>query len=142
MTGDPTLETDARHEIEALHAFFVAWFTDRQPAPDFGSCEEAFSPSFEMVAPDGRRHQRSAVVQRLRMARGSVREPFEIAIVEPAKVWSSGDAIVMRYVEQQLREGKTTRRRSVALLTRAPAAPRGMLWQSLAETWMMPDDLA
>ncbi len=142
MTDDPALEVAARHEIEALHAFFVAWFTGQADDQDFRLCEAAFGAGFEMVAPDGHRHDRSEVMQRLRQARGGAQGRFEIAVIEPRKIWSAGDAIVMGYVEHQLRDNKSTRRRSVALLTREPNAPRGMHWQSLAETWMMPDDLA
>lgn len=142
MTTDLELETAARHEIEALHAFFVTWFTGQGDHQDFRLCEDAFGAGFEMVAPDGHRHDRSEVVQRLRQARGSAQGTFEIAVIEPRKIWSAGDAIVIGYVEFQLRDNQSTRRRSVALLTREPTAPRGMHWQSLTETWMMPDDLA
>jgi len=142
MNEDLAIEAAARHEIEALHAFFVAWFTGTGGAPDFRMCEGAFSAGFEMVAPDGRRHGRAGVVQRLQQALGSVQGKFEITILNPRRIWSQGDAIAMTYVERQLRGNETTRRRSIALLTREPAAPRGMYWQSLAETWMMPDDLA
>ncbi len=142
MTRDPALEDAARHEIEALHAFFVAWFTGQREDLDFRLCEAAFGAGFQMVAPDGRRHDRSEIVRRLLQARGSAQGAFEITVINPRKIWSAGDAILMGYVEHQLRGGQTTRRRSVALLTRAPTAPRGMHWQSLAETWMMPDDLA
>ena len=147
MTDDHALEVHAleaaaRHEIEALHGFFVAWFTGQGDDLDFRLCEAAFGDGFEMVAPDGRRHERGEVVQRLLQARGNAQGAFEIAVINPRKIWSAGDAIVMGYVEHQLRDSQSTRRRSVALLTREPTAPRGMHWQSLAETWMMPDDLA
>jgi len=142
MTADHKLEPAARHEIVALHAFFVSWFTGQGGDLDFRLCETAFGPGFKMIGPDGHRHDRGEVVQRLQQARNSIQETFEIDVVDPRTIWSAGDAIVMSYVEHQLRGTQSTRRRSMALLTREPDAPRGMHWQSLAETWMMPDDLA
>ena len=99
MIDDPAMEDAARHEIEALHAFFVAWFTGQGDDQDFRLCEAAFGAGFQMVAPDGRRHDRSEVVHRLLQARGSAQGAFEIAVINPRKIWSAGDAILMGYVE-------------------------------------------
>jgi hypothetical protein len=142
MTEGYTLEQAARLEIEALHAFFVSWFTGADVRLDFRLCEDAFGPDFEMVSPDGRRHTRSAVVARLRQARGTAHGAFDIVVLGTRKIWSAREAISMGYVERQLRDGQSTSRRSVALLTQDMSAPRGMLWHSLAETWMMPEDEA
>jgi hypothetical protein len=142
MTEGVTLKHAARLEIEALHAFFVAWFTGADDQLDFRLCEDAFGPGFEMVSPDGRRHTRAAVVTRLRQARGSARGAFDIVVLGSREIWSAREVISMGYVERQLRDGQVTRRRSVALLTQDMSAPRGMLWHSLAETWMMPEDEA
>ncbi len=143
MSNKPQIEDLARHEIEALHAFFVGWFADPgDDALDFAACESAFAPEFAMVAPDGNRFDRDAIVGRLRQARGSVRGRFEIVIPRQRTVWLRGDAVLVEYIEQQLRDGQTTNRRSSALLTLDGTAPRGMVWRYLQETWMLPGEVS
>lgn len=139
MSVSPSIEALARAEVEGLHEFFVQWFTARDGQTiDFAACERAFAADFVLVNPDGSRHDRKAVIERLAHARGRVPVPFEIKILDPRTAWLCDGAILVEYVEQQLREGQMTRRRSAALLTLDNAAPRGMLWRFLQETWMMP----
>lgn len=140
MSRTQSIEVMARREIEELHQFFVAWFTDSGDQPgNFTACEGAFAPGFCMITPSGERHGRKAVLDRLWQARGSVRGAFTIAILDLRTVWLRDDAILVEYAEHQLRDGLTTRRRSVALLTPDHAAPRGMVWRFLQETWVKPD---
>ena len=55
-------------------------------------------------------------------------------------IWERGEAVLLQYVEQQYRDGRTTRRLSTALFTAEPDAPCGVVWRHLQETWMrMPD---
>jgi len=141
MSAGPSIEALAFAEIEDLHKFFVQWFTATDTGSiDFAVCERAFAADFVLVNPDGSRHGRKAVVERLAQARGRVPIPFEISILDPCTVWLRNDAILVAYIERQLRDGRTTQRRSVALLTLDDTAPRGMLWRFLQETWMMPGD--
>jgi len=139
MSAGPSIEALARAEVEDLHRFFVQWFTagDDQEI-DFAACERAFAADFVLVNPDGSRHDRKAVIERLAHARGRTARPFEITILELRTVWLRNDAILVEYIEQQLRDGRTTHRRSAALLSPDQAAPRGMVWRFLQETWMMP----
>jgi hypothetical protein len=136
MSGQPPLAELARREILALHEFFVAWFRPGPTTLDFGSCEAAFAPDFRMISPDGMANDRAAVLQRLRQARGSQPPDFAIAISGLAPLWQQGDAILLAYVEEQYRSGSPTRRRSTALFTAEPSAPRGVVWRHLQETWM------
>jgi len=136
MNGQPTLAELARREVFALHEFFVAWFRTGVAAADFSQCEAALAPDFRMVSPDGMVNDRAAVLQRLRQARGSQPPDFAIAISGLAPLWQQGDAILLAYVEEQYRSGSTTRRRSTALFTAEPSAPRGVVWRHLQETWM------
>jgi hypothetical protein len=135
MTGQYALAEQARREVLALHEFFVAWFSGAENA-DFGHCEAAFAEDFQMVTPDGAVHARPAILERLRLARRSLPHGFSIAISELEPVWQQHNAILLRYVEQQYREGRITRRRSTALFIQAPTAPRGVVWRHLQETWM------
>jgi len=126
----------AQREVIALHAFFVAWFRRGPSALDFGECEAALAPDFRMVTPEGSVCDRGAVLQRVRQARGSQPSDFAITITGIEVLWQHGDAILLGYVEEQYRSGSLTRRRSTGLFTAAAAAPRGVVWRHLQETWM------
>ena len=127
----------AAREVVALHEFFVAWFRPG-PAPDFRACEGAFHPDFRMVTPEGRLLGRSEIIQGIQASRGRLAASLTIDILDIRTLWQEGDAALLAYIEQQYREGRTTRRRSSALLLRAASAPRGILWRHLQETWESP----
>ena len=135
MPGD--LAELAAREVVALHEFFVAWFR-RRAGPDFQACEGAFHPDFQMVTPDGRLLGRSEIIQGIQASRGRLAASLTIDILDSRTLWQEGDAVLLAYIEQQYREGRTTRRRSSALLLRAASAPRGILWRHLQETWESP----
>ena len=135
MPGD--LAELAAREIVALHEFFVAWFRPG-PAPDFRGCEGAFHPDFRMVTPDGRPVGQAQIIQGIQAARATLAPSFTILIYDVRTLWQSEDAALLAYIEQQYREGRTTRRRSSALLLRDASAPRGILWRHLQETWESP----
>jgi hypothetical protein len=124
----------AAREVVALHEFFVAWFRPG-PAPDFRACEGALHPDFHMITPEGRLLDRSAIIQGIQAARSALPASLTIDILDIRPLWQEGDAALLAYIEQQYREGRTTRRRSSALLLRAASAPRGILWRHLQETW-------
>jgi len=136
MSAGLSLEHLARAEVVGLHEFFVAWFRSGGAAPDFGLCEGAFAPDFRMIAPEGDAHDRTAVMRRIREARGVLTSDFRIDILGPRPVWMADEAVLLEYVEQQYRDGRSTRRRSTGLFTRCPSAPRGVQWLHLQETWM------
>ena len=61
-----------------------------------------------MVTPDGGSHDRPAVIGPARAARGTVSGDFSIEILDPHPLWQAGDAVLLEYVEQQYRDGRTT----------------------------------
>jgi hypothetical protein len=133
------LAARAIREAGELHAFFVAWFRAGDgPRPDFARCEAALAPDFRMVTPDGAVHDRAAVISRLRAAVGTAPGDFAIDILQPAVAWQSDGAVLLEFVEQQYRAGRTTRRRSTGLFTDQPGAPHGVVWRHLQETWLEP----
>lgn len=134
MSGAESLADLACREVVALHDFFTAWF--RGEDADFAGCEAALGRDFRMVTPDGAVHERQAVLERLRRARSSQPPGFTIVVAELQPLWQLANAILLGYVEQQYRDGSATQRRSMALLTREPGAPRGVVWRHLQETWM------
>jgi hypothetical protein len=131
-----SLQELAKREVVALHEFFVGWFRGELAESAFASCEDAFAADFRMVTPEGAVHEREAIVARLRAARGRLPPDFSVDVIDPNPFWSAGDAVLLEYVERQYRDGRTTRRRSTALFTSEPSAPRGVYWRHLQETWI------
>ena len=137
MSPKRSLLASAMAEIVERHAFFVRWYS--APSPDsaeFALSETAFDAEFVMVTPDGREHRRAQVIASLRGARSSADASFRIDIEAIEPRWQDQDAILVSYVEAQLRDGRRTRRRSNALFVRQASAPHGIAWRHLQETWM------
>ena len=126
----------AWQEVVALHAFFQSWFRSGGEAPDFTECERALGPDFSMIGPDGQMHGRDAIIERLRRARGAYPADFRIEVHHPAAIWTRGEAVLLEYTERQYRDGRTDARRSTALFLANAAAPRGVEWRHLQETWL------
>lgn len=137
MSAAPDLLHGATAEILGLHAFFVAWFSGelREDAA-LHRAESAFHADFTMITPDGCLHDRAAVIERIRSARGSAAPAFQIEIEDIARVWDDKDAILVRYVEAQSSAGRHTKRRSTALFVRSDEAMNNVAWRHLQETWM------
>ena len=125
------LATAAACEVEQLHATFVELFTGR--AQDFNRCAAAFAADFTMVTPDGRSLDRDAILIGLKATRAA--SDFRIAIQNLRVLRDDGDSALLQYVEQQYRDGRTTRRLSAALFTAETKAPCGVVWRYLQETW-------
>ena len=126
----------AVEEVQRLHAFFGAWFRGEPTVvAGFAACETALAPDFRMVTPDGEVHDRASVIARLRSARDSAPADFAIEILQPHVAWRSDDAVLLEFIERQYRDGRIDRRRSTGLFTEEPAAPHGIVWRHLHETW-------
>jgi hypothetical protein len=91
-----------------------------------------------MITPEGQFVGREEIIQGIQAARGALAASLTIDIRDIRTLWQEGDAALLSYIEQQYRDGRTTRRRSSALLLREPSAPRGILWRHLQETWETP----
>jgi hypothetical protein len=133
-----TLTDMARQEICALHDFFVHWF---RPAGDndhldLSRCRNALGADFRQVAPDGTLLHRDALLTRLAQARGGRSADFRIEIADIDLIWEAGDAVLLVYTEKQYGQGQETQRRSTAFFTRSAAAPCGVIWRHLQETWL------
>ena len=126
------LGSAAAREIEELHAVFVELFCNR--SRDFSRCAAAFSAHFEMVTPDGKSHDRAGVL--LALERAKAPADFSIGIANIRSLWEDQKSVLIQYVEQQYRDGKTSRRRSTALFEAEAKAPCGVVWRHLHETWM------
>ena len=123
-------------EVHALHTFFVGWLRAGAGHPDFAELESALAPDFRMVTPDGLALDRPAVIASIRAAKGKRPTDFAIHILEPRPFLEAGEGVLLEFIEQQYRGGEITARRSTALFTSEDAAPRGVVWRHLHETWI------
>lgn len=127
-----SLATAAAREVVELHAFIVELFTGR--SRDFSRCEAAFSSELEMVTPEGRRVTREEIMERFKRARA--RADFRITIHDIRTIREDGESVLLQYIEEQYRDGETTRRLSIALFEIVSQAPCGVVWRYLQETWI------
>jgi len=98
-----TLHARVRDEIEALHQFFVDWFSGA--APDRDDIYEArllrrIDPSFCFISPDGAELNRSALANGMRKGHGS-NPDFRIAIRDVNVRAVCGNHVLATYVEWQ-----------------------------------------
>jgi hypothetical protein len=121
----------AKAEIVALHAYLMDLFTGR--TRDLVRCEAAFAGDLSMITPDGVWFDRAHILANF--ANATAAPGFRILIHDVRLIWESESAVLLRYVEEQYRDGQTTRRLSSALFTRNEAAPLGVVWRHLHETW-------
>jgi hypothetical protein len=87
-----------------------------------------------MITPDGLLVSRALVLDRLASTRMS--PDFRISISDLSLVADLGDSVLLRYIEEQYRDTKTTRRLATALFTVEKRAPCGVVWRHLQETWI------
>ena len=96
-----TLHDEVRAEIEALHEFFVGWFSGRLSAdrfePDFSA---RFAPDFLLVPPAGTLLSISDLSDGVRSAHGT-NETFRIAIRNVQVRRELGDFVLATYEEWQ-----------------------------------------
>ena len=126
------LASAAAREVVEFHAALIDLFTGR--SRDFSRCAAAFSPKFEMVTPQGRLVSRAQVLAGLDKA--TARADFRIAIHRIEPIHEDAESVLLRYIEEQYRDGETTRRLSTALFETASDAPCGVAWRYLQETWI------
>lgn len=127
----------AVEEVVALHRFFEAWM-GQAGAGDVARLSEALGPGFEMIVPSGALFARDAVIAMVagaRGRRGTAARPFVIRI-DDARAFPLGpDHCLVRYVERQDGPEGPTARWSTAVFRLAAAAPLGVHWLHLHETW-------
>ena len=129
------LVAPAEREVRARHAFFVDWFAGRATEAEFAAATAAFAPDMWLIGPDGVAQDRAAVLAMLRAARAA-RPDLAIAIVMGRSLPLGPDHLLATYDEHQRLGDRRTARRSTAVFARAPAAPEGVAWLHLHETWI------
>ncbi len=138
--AEHSITDDCRREIEALHRFFVAWFHGTAPDDDatWQRFDAVMAPDFGLVSPSGSHQERDELLSGLRALHGC-RPPeqgFAIWIENYACRRVAGDVILATYEEWQRIDGIERGRLSSAVFERHAAAPHGVRWMHVHETWL------
>ncbi len=125
----------AVRDVVEMHAVFVDWFAGRRAADGRARMEASLGPGFFQIPPDGRPLDRETVVTWLAGMFG--RRPHTgIVIRDPVVLSETDETAVVLYVERhEPAGGPPTERWSTALFERWPAAPNGVRWRFVQETW-------
>ena len=137
-----------RAEIEAVHAFFVEWFGGHIPADDAVFDKRLlarFDERAQLVQPGGQQLSLAELSAGMRRAHGASPD-FRIAIRNVAVEREHGEWILATYEEWQV-NAKNSKppdngRLSSVLFRRDDAAPGGLVWLHVHETWLPADVMA
>jgi hypothetical protein len=136
MTDDSLAERCAA-EVDDLHAFFELWFRGELPRTraEVARFEDALAADFEIVQPSGLTRTREGIVREVFDAHATHDAvTVETSTFEPR--YADEEACLGTYEEWQTVGDGRTGRISTALFRRAPAAPNGVEWVHLHETWL------
>jgi hypothetical protein len=136
------LADQVRAEIEAMHEFFVAWFTGAVANDDDvfqRGFARRFDPGFVLIPPAGSLLSLAGLTKSIREAHGSNPE-FRIAIRDVVLRRELPGVVVVTYHEWQ-RDAKASTpanngRVSTALLRPEAVAPGGFAWLHVHECWL------
>jgi len=121
-----------REEIDELHAFFEAYFLGTESSLE--RVEAALAPDFTMVGTNGVESDRESTMRMILAGHGHTVN-LSITTSDHRLILQSGDTVVATYIEQHELSDGGTRRLSTVIFTADAAAPNGVLWLRVHETW-------
>lgn len=122
-------------EVRALHVFFEGWFAREQG--ELSRVEHALADDFVLYSPRGKVVSRAQLLTGLRESRGCFADrSFSIEIRECRIRHLEWGIAVVTYEEWQHLEARSAGRMSTAVFKRSAAAPNGVQWLHLHETWL------
>ena len=126
-----------RKEVNDLHQFFEDWVSGALPKTEesYARVQQALSDDFAIVGPDGRLTQRDPLLNGLYAAHLG-RPNFRIWIENYQLHPQLGELAIVTYEEWQEIEGEVTARLSTAVFQQDAAAPNGVRWLHVHETWL------
>lgn len=133
MTGR-SLTQRVTAEIEALHVEFEHWFAGS--TDDFERIRTSLADDFTFISPAGDIVEPTDLLAGIRAAHGSRR--IRIRIANVVVRWSRESTVLATYEEWQDHDDFTAARQSTVLFTEDEAAPGGLLWRHVHETWKVP----
>lgn len=134
MTTD--IEAVVREEVEALHEFFVGWFSGALPEDRFQSgFLDRFDPEFLLVPPAGTLLSLEELAAAVRRARAT-NPPFRIAIRNVAVRRVLGRHVLATYEEWQRSALASKPPENARLATVLFENVRPLRWLHIHETWL------
>ncbi|MDT8450245.1 MAG: DUF4440 domain-containing protein [Wenzhouxiangellaceae bacterium] len=130
------IEQRASAEIIELHRFFENWYRGRLEEREIARFERALGEDFTIVLPGAEKLSRGRILEAVREARGSD-ENARIRI-DNVRVHQFGPGFaVATYEEWQALAGAPERGRlSTVVFGFDDAAPNGLVWLHVHETWL------
>jgi len=138
--SETTMDLRAATEIEQLHQFFQDWFRGELDKTDeaFARFENALSPGFIIISPDGAAHDRESILDAVRSGHGS--DPSAEIWIRNVRLRATGrDHVLATYEEWQRLRGDERGRLSTVLFDRDDEAANGLRWRHVHETWLSED---
>lgn len=130
------IEDEVRTEIEALHAFFVGWFSGRLPRSDFErSFLSRFAPDFLLVPPAGTLLTLGELAEGVRSAHATNPE-FRIAIRNVRLRRHFDGHVLATYEEWQRNALASTPPDNARIATVLFRDSRPLRWLHIHETWL------
>ena len=120
-------------DIVELHEVFETHFLGTTDSLE--RVEASLAADFTMVSPDGRISDRAATMAALEAGHAHT-ESLVIRTVEHRLLVDEGDVLVAEYVEEHELSSRTNRRLSTVVFSRDHAAPNGVVWRRVHETWI------
>jgi len=121
-----------REEIVELHAFFEAYFLGKESS--LGRVENALAAGFTMVGANGVESDRESAM-RMILAGHAHTVNLSITTSDHRLLLQSGDTVVATYIEHHESSDGGNRRLSTVVFTADAAAPNGVCWLRVHETW-------
>jgi hypothetical protein len=132
--ADRNLTRRVAAEIEALHVEFERWFAGS--IDDFDRIRSSTAADFTLVTPGGDIIENAELLAGLLDSHGS--RQIRIRIENVVVRWNSESGILATYEEWQDHAHYTAARQSTVLFSSDQAAPSGLLWRHVHETWKVP----
>jgi hypothetical protein len=128
-------------EVTDLHVFLQDWLTGTLPrdAAAFARFESVIGDGFLVISPLGTITDRSALLPEFEASHGALADraaDFRIWIENYRCLRIMGDRALVLYEEWHGLGDDTSARQTSALFERQPAAPNGVLWTHVHETWL------
>lgn len=131
------MKEQCQQEILDFHHFFEEWFAGRLPNSDeaFARAMVAVGEAFALVSPNGRLTDRHTLMCGLRGEHNG-RSQFRIWIENFQLQQQHSDIAIATYEEWQKIGDAISSRLSTAVFQQDPAAPNGVKWLHVHETWI------
>ncbi len=120
-------------EIIALHDLFETYFLGE--TDDLTRVDAVLAADFSMVGPDGTSSIRAEVMAAITAGHGHS-SSLTINTLDHQLVASDPAMLIAEYIEEHVLSDRTNRRRSTVVFTPDEAAPHGLVWRRVQETWL------